>query len=94
MKGERANGIGQFECGDFICVNEHGLWYIGCIPFGPSCGDGFIENYRCKDQVLIEPYWFSQYFYIQFLAIFKTYASNLHVIVKAKWQIRNCVYCC
>ena len=56
MKGERANGIGQFECGHFICVNEHGLWYIGCIPSGPSCGDGFIENYGHKDQILIEPY--------------------------------------
>ena len=55
MKGERANGIGQFECGHFICVDEHGLRYIDCIPSGSSCVDGFIENHGHKDQVLIKP---------------------------------------
>ena len=55
VKGECANGIGQFECGHFICVDEHGLRYIDCIPSGSSCVDGFIENHGHKDQVLIKP---------------------------------------
>ena len=52
MKGERVNWIGQFECGHSICIPKCGVQYISCIPSSFNYGDGTIEDYGNKDQVL------------------------------------------